>query len=133
MYTGTIRSGTVYYDVIGHVGIVYDSEPDGRIDYMDAHPDYTVTRSVYGPQFGQSPAKLGGGLKNWRPIKLVGARHENGRLIGGHVVLAANEEIPDFSLEQYTGNVPGTTGDGDNARFPYNKVELSLYAQLRVA
>jgi len=28
----------------GHVGIVYDIEADGRIDYMDAHPDFSVTR-----------------------------------------------------------------------------------------
>jgi hypothetical protein len=130
---GTIRSGTAVYDVNGHVGIVYDIEPDGRIDYMDAHPDYTVTRSVYGPQFGQSPARLGGGLKNWRALKLVGARNQGGRLIGGHIVLAENDAIPDFSLEQYTGNVPGTTGDGDNARFAYNNIELSFYEYLRVA
>jgi hypothetical protein len=30
---------------------------------MDAHPDFTISRSVYGAQFGQSPAALGGGLK----------------------------------------------------------------------
>ena len=133
MQPGTIRPGTAVYDVNGHVGLVYDIEPDGRIDYMDAHPDFTVTRSVYGAQFGQSPARLGGGLKNWRPMKLVGARNEGGHLIGGRIVVAANEAIPDFSLEQYTGNVPGTTGDGDNARFQYNNVELSFYEYLRVA
>jgi hypothetical protein len=133
MQPGTIRAGTAVYDVNGHVGIVYDIEPDGRIDYMDAHPDYTVTRSVYGPEFGQSPARLGGGLKNWRPMKLVGARNRGGRLIGGHIVLAENDTIPDFSLEQYTGNVPGTIGDGENARFAYNNIELSFYEYLRVA
>jgi len=133
MQPGTIRPGTAVYDVNGHVGLVYDIEPDGRIDYMDAHPDFTVTRSVYGAQFGQSPARLGGGLKNWRPMKLVGARNEGGHLIGGRIVLAANDAITDFSLEQYTGNVAGTAGDGDNARFQYNKVELSFYEYLRVA
>jgi hypothetical protein len=130
---GTIRPGTAVYDTNGHVGLVYDIEADGRIDYMDAHPDFTVTRSVYGAQFGQSPAKLGGGLKNWRPMKLVGAKSEGGRLIGGRVVVAPNSEIPDFSMEQYTGNVAGTTADGENARFQYNNVELGFYEYIRVA
>src|SRR5262249_17417021 len=75
---GTIRTGTGFYDTNGHVGIVYKIEKDGRIDYMDAHPDFSVTRSVYGAQFGQSPERLGGGLKNWRPLKLVGAKNKNG-------------------------------------------------------
>lgn len=120
---GTIKPGTVIYDVNGHVAIIYDIDDDGRIYYMDAHPDHTVTRSTYGAQFGQSPARLGGGLKNWRPVKLV----------GGSIKVASNAEIPDFSLEQYTGNVPGTTGDGEDARFRYNDVELGFYEYVRVA
>jgi hypothetical protein len=130
---GTIHPGTAVYDTNGHVGLVYDIEPDGRMDYMDAHPDFTVTRSVYGPQFGQSPARLGGGVKNWRPMKLVGYRNENGRLIGGRIVVAPNKDIPDFSMEQYTGNVADAVGDGENARFRYNNVELSFYEYLRVS
>src|SRR5688572_18122433 len=51
---GSIRAGTVIYDVNGHTGVVYDIGSDGRIYYMDAHPDFTLTRSVYGAQFGQS-------------------------------------------------------------------------------
>ena len=133
MQPGTIRPGTAIYDVNGHVGIVYDIEEDGRIAYMEAHPDFTVTRSVFGAQFGQSPARLGGGIKNWRPLKLVGAKNAGGRLVGGHFEFAENNEIPDFSLEQYTGNVPGTFGDGDNARFAYNNVELGFYEYVRVA
>ena len=128
----TIRPGTAIYDTNGHVGLIYDIEPDGRIDYMDAHPDFSVTRSVYGAQFGQSPARLGGGLKNWRPMKLAGAKAVGGKLLGGRIVLARNSEIPDFSMEQYTGNVAGATGDGDNARFQYQGVELGMYEYVRV-
>jgi hypothetical protein len=113
----------VIYDVNGHVAIIYDIDEDGRIYYMDAHPDHTVTRSTYGPQFGQSPARLGGGIKNWRPVKYV----------KGSIVVAENKDIPDFSLEQYTGNVPGTMGDGEDARFRYNGVELGFYEYVRVA
>ena len=58
---GSIRPGTVIYDTNAHVGIVYRVDEAGRIYYMDAHPDFTISRSVYGPQFGQSPASLGGG------------------------------------------------------------------------
>lgn len=131
---GSIRPGTAIYDVNGHVGIVYDIQDDGRIDYMDAHPDFTVTRSTYGAQFGQSPARLGGGIKNFRPTKLVGAKAmPDGRLIGGRVVAAANDKIPDFSLEQYRGNVPGTEGDGENARFQYDGVEIGYFEYVRVA
>jgi hypothetical protein len=120
---GSIRPGTVIYDVNGHVAIIYDIDEEGRIYYMDAHPDHTVTRSTYGPQFGQSPARLGGGIKNWRPVKYV----------KGTIVAAENKDIPDFSLEQYTGNVPGTMGDGEDARFAYNGVELGFYEYVRVA
>ena len=130
---GTIRPGTAIYDTNGHVGLIYDIESDGRIDYMDAHPDFTVTRSTYGAQFGQSPARLGGGLKNWRPMELVGARDADGKLIGGRIVLAKNSEIPDFSMEQYTGNTPGTKGDGENALFQYKGVQLGMYEYVRVA
>ena len=69
---GSIRPGTVIYDTNAHVGIVYRVDASGRIYYMDAHPDFTISRSVYGPQFGQSPPALGGGLKNWRPLRLEG-------------------------------------------------------------
>ena len=131
---GSIRPGTAIYDVNGHVGIVYDIETDGRIDYMDAHPDFSVTRSTFGAQFGQSPARLGGGIKNWRPIQLVGAtRRQDGKFIGGHIVATPNEQIPDFSMEQYYGNVPGTKGDGETSRFQYDGVEIGFFEYVRVA
>jgi hypothetical protein len=100
---------------------------------MDAHPDFTVTRSVYGAQFGQSPSRLGGGFKDWRPMKLIGAHKESGHFLGGHIVVPRNEDIADFSLEQYRGNVPGTDADGEFARFRYNGVELGLFEYVRVS
>ena len=123
---GSIRPGTVIYDTNGHVGIVWQVDAAGRIFYMDAHPDFTVSRSVYGAQFGQSPMRLGGGLKNWRPLRLEGARRENGALIGGRVVLARQREIADFSLVQYAG----TDGQG---HFVYNGVPLGFYEYVRAA
>jgi hypothetical protein len=131
---GTIRAGTVIYDVNGHVGIVYKVDEDGRIYYMDAHPDFTITRSVYGAQFGQSPMRLGGGLKNWRPLLLVGAhRSAEGQLLGGHVALAENDQIGDFSLVQYTGTELGPANDLTKPRYSYNGAQLGFYEYVRVA
>ena len=125
---GSIRPGTVIYDTNAHVGIVYRVDESGRIYYMDAHPDFTISRSVYGPQFGQSSAALGGGLKNWRPLQLVNAHWENGALVGGHYAFARNNQIPDFSLVQYLG-----TEGGDRPRWRYNGAILGYYEYARVA
>lgn len=131
---GSIRPGTVIYDTNAHVGIVYKTDSDGRLYYMDAHPDFTITRSVYGGQFGQSPAKLGGGLKNWRPQRLQGAHPDGaGHLIGGRIVLAPNEKIADFSLVQYSGTDSNPSGDVRKARFVYDGEEMGLYAYVRTA
>ena len=129
-----IRPGTVIYDVNGHVAIAYKVDEDGRIYYMDAHPDFTVSRSVYGAQFGQSRVGLGGGLKKWRPQTLIGARRDKaGFFIGGHIVLTPNAKIPDFSLVQYVGTEPNPAGDVANARFAYNNTPLGFYEFVRVA
>jgi len=130
---GSIRPGTVIYDVNGHVGIVWKVDEVGRIFYMDAHPDFTITRSVYGAQFGQSPAQLGGGLKNWRPVRLVGAHRDAGDLVGGHLVYARDDQIPDFSLVQYAGTEANPDADVRKARFFYKGEELGFYEYVRVA
>ncbi|MBS0471391.1 MAG: hypothetical protein JSR60_09985 [Proteobacteria bacterium] len=131
---GSIHPGSLVYDINGHVGIVWKVDDDGRIYYMDSHPDFTVTRSVYGAQFGQSPARLGGGLKNWRPFKLVGYRRDGqGHLIGGHLVYAQNDQIADYSLVQYVGTEPNPSGDVKKAHYVYNGQELGFYEYIRVA
>jgi hypothetical protein len=131
---GTIHPGTIVYDVNGHVGIVYKVDADGRVYYMDAHPDFTITRSVYGAQFGQSPARLGGGFKNWRPLKLVGAhRDKSGNLLGGHIAMAENDQIPDYSLVQYAGTETNPKLDVKKAKWIYNGVSLGFYEYVRVA
>ncbi len=101
---------------------------------MDAHPDFTITRSVYGAQFGQSPLRLGGGLKNWRPFKLAGAHHDtDGHLIGGRLAYAENDQIADFSLVQYIGTEPNPKMDVTKAHYVYNGEELGFYEYVRVA
>ena len=131
---GSIHPGSIVYDVNGHVGIVWKVDADGRIYYMDAHPDFTITRSVYGAQFGQSPMRLGGGLKNWRPFKLVGAHHDAaGHLLGGRLAYAENDQIADFSLVQYIGTEPNPKMDVTKARYLYNGAQLGFYEYVRVA
>ena len=116
------------YDTNAHVAIVYRVDDAGRIYYMDAHPDFTISRSVYGPQFGQSPAALGGGLKNWRPQQLQGARWEDGALVGGHYALAAQQ--PD------RGFLAGSVSRHRTWRRPrwrYNGAPLGYYEYARAA
>ena len=102
---GSIRPGTAIYDVNGHVALVYKVGEDGRVFYMDAHPDYTLTRSVYGAQFGRDVPGMGAGFKNWRPIKLVGAaKAPDGTYLGGKIERAKNAELADYSTQQFFGN-----------------------------
>ena len=129
---GSIRAGTAIYDIHGHVMLVYDVTADGSILYMDANPDQSVSRGIYGPQVPQSAAALGGGFKNFRPLKLEGAQAmPDGTYIGGHIVLAANDAIADYALEQYWGNVPG--GEASQPEFRYNDASLNLYEYARAA
>jgi hypothetical protein len=130
---GGIRPGALIYDTNGHVGIVYRVDEARRLYYMDAHPDFTISRSVYGAQFGQNSMRLGGGLKNWRPLQLVGAHQETGRLVGGHIAFARNDQIPDFSLVQYLGTEPNPSGDDSGAHFSYNGAPLGFYEYVRAA
>ena len=130
----SIRPGTVIYDINGHVGMVYKVDDDGRIFYMDAHPDFSVTRSVYGAQFGQSPMRLGGGFKNWRPFRLIHAhRNDAGDWIGGHMAYAENDQIADFSLVQYLGTGANPGRRVKDARFAYNGIRLGFYEYVRAA
>ncbi|MEQ1864341.1 MAG: hypothetical protein ABL996_06775 [Micropepsaceae bacterium] len=100
-----IRAGSVLYDPNGHLAVVYRVEDDGRILYMDAHPDNSLTRGTYGRKFVRSSPGMGAGFKNWRPAKLVnGVKSIDGTYQGGRVVFATNAELPDYSTEQYFGN-----------------------------
>ena len=131
---GSIRPSTAIYDINGHAMMVYRVDPDGRIHYMDSHPDLTLTRSVYGPQIPRDKPVLGAGFKAWRPLQLVGARKgADGSLIGGRIVFATNEQIEDFSLEQYVGTDPDPSGNWEAGRFTYNGIDLTYWEYVRAA
>ncbi|HTT96970.1 MAG TPA: hypothetical protein VMF58_02895 [Rhizomicrobium sp.] len=101
----SIRPGTVVYDPAGHVGIVFDVDGKGRVHFFDAHTDFSLTEMTYDLRFTRMKPSVGAGFKNWRPQRLVGyTKRADGVLTGGHIEMAANAEIVDFSDEQFFGN-----------------------------
>jgi hypothetical protein len=118
----SIRPGTVVYDPAGHVGLVYDVDASGRIHFFDAHTDYSLTQTTYDLRFAREKPAVGAGFKNWRPQ----------RLVGGHVVLARNGEIADFSTEQFIGNGPKPRdADWKSGTFTLNGETLDYYDYVR--
>jgi hypothetical protein len=132
----SIRPGTVIYDPNGHLAIVWKVEADGRLRYIDAHPDNSLTRGFYDARFVRASPGMGAGFKNWRPLRLEGARRRSdGSLAGGHIVLARNREIGDFSLTQFfgTGRRPQEDGDWKAGRFALNGHALGYYDYVRAS
>lgn len=129
----SIRPGTVIYDPDGHVATVYEVQKDGRIEFMDGHPDNSVTRGTYDLRFVRAPPAVGAGFKNWRPIRLVGyTRGADGALVGGHMELTQNADIQDYSDEQFYGNGP-RSGDAGwaSGTFTLNGEQLDYYDYVR--
>jgi hypothetical protein len=122
------------YDPNGHVATIYRVEADGRIHYMDAHPDSSLTHGFYDLRFVRAYPGMGAGFKNWRPVRLVGARlRDDGTYTGGHIVAEANADITDFSDEQFYGNGPRPDEDRDwrDGRFTLNGAPLDWYDYVR--
>jgi len=131
---GSIRPGTVIYDPNGHLATVWKVERNGRVRYLDAHPDYSVTRGYYDLRFARSSPGMGAGFKNWRPQRLKGAsRGADGVLHGGRIVPASNDAIADYSLEQFYGNGPRPAEDSqwNQGVFTLNKEMLDYYDFVR--
>lgn len=130
----SIRAGTLIYDPNGHVATIYRVDPDGRIFYIDAHPDESVTRGNYDMRFVRARPGMGAGFKNWRPARLVGAtRRSDGVLVGGTIELAKNDEIPDFSVTQYfgTGERPASDANWASGAFTLHGEAISYYDYVR--
>ncbi|MBS0470406.1 MAG: hypothetical protein JSR60_04985 [Proteobacteria bacterium] len=130
---GSIRPGTLIYDPNGHVAVVFRVDPDGRIHFLDSHTDFSLARSIYDRRFIRTEPGAGAGFRNWRPQTLVGAtRQADGTLTGGHVVLARNADIPDYSTEQYfgTGARPADA-DWANGAFVLNGETIDYYDYVR--
>lgn len=129
---GSIRPGTVIYDPNGHVAVVYDVDDEGRIRFIDSHPDNSVTRGNYGRRFVRASAPMGAGFKNWRPLMLVGATQgKDGSYVGGTVKPAANADLADWSDEQFFGTEKASTWSA--ARFVYQGQAIDYYDYVRRA
>jgi len=129
-----IRPGTIAYDVNGHAAIVWRVEPNGRILIFSSHPDHTLSRSFVGREFLRTGPELGSIYQNWRPVTLVGyKRLSNGVLVGGHLVGTPDGDIPEFSLEQYTGNPPVNPTLWSLAKFVKGGEEMDFYTYVRAS
>ena len=129
-----IRPGTVIYDPNGHVAVVYKVTEDGRILFIDSHPDNSLTRGSYGRRFVRASPGMGAGFKNFRPLTLVGASPgENGSWVGGHIVPASNVTLPDWSKEQFFGNADPKNGNWQAARFVFKGKSMGYYDYVRQA
>ncbi|MDW9957983.1 hypothetical protein GOB20_09105 [Sinorhizobium meliloti] len=126
----SIRPGTTIYDPAGHAAVVYRVSRDGRISYIDAHPDNSLTKGDYGSKFTQASHPLSApGFKNWRVLRLDGARlSRGGQFIGGRILLDEDADHGDFHLEQYVGNVPPLPNldNWRNRRFRINGRDLNF-------
>jgi hypothetical protein len=119
---GSIHPGTMIYDPAGHVAIVYRVDPDGRVHSFDAHTDFTLTQMTFDVRFARMRPSQGAGFKNWRPVHLV----------NGHIEIAANKDIADFSTEQFYGTGPRSTdANWASGVFSANGEQLDFYDFVR--
>lgn len=127
-----IVPGTIAYDVNGHASLVWRVESGGRILIFSSHPDHSLSRSHLGKEFLRTGPELGSIFQKFRPIEVVGAtRASNGALVGGRIVAASNDEIEDFSLEQYQGSPPGDPVRWASSSWLHNGENLDFYTYLR--
>jgi hypothetical protein len=130
----SIRPGTIIYDPNGHLAVIYQIDPDGRIHYIDSHPDNSLTRGFYDERFVRARPGMGAGFKNWRPQTLKGAtRRADGVYVGGHVTLPANKDIADYSETQFfgTGKRPQSDSGWGSGPFVLNGEMLNYYDYVR--
>jgi hypothetical protein len=128
----SIKPGTIIYDPNGHVAVVYKVTPEGRIHYIDTHPDNSLTRRIYGKAFSRATPAMGAGFKRWRPQTLVGAaQRPDGSFAGGHIVLSPDKDIPDWSDEQFFGTERNRTKAWTTGKFVLEGETLDYYDYVR--
>jgi hypothetical protein len=132
----SILPGTTIYDPNGHVVTVYKIEDDGRILYIDSHPDSSLTRGTFGTHISRSHPGQGWGFKNWRPLKLIGAeKGPQGNYLGGQITTVPNYEIANYSNEQYYGNQRTDLREDNwkSGAFVLNGERMDFYAFTRAS
>lgn len=129
----SIVPGTSIYDPNGHVAVVYKVSDDGRVHYIDAHPDNSITSGIYSPKFVRSNPRHGAGFKNWRPFQIINVRfNSNGAIVAGQIQMARNSQIPQFGIEQYVGTIPDRSS-WKSGRFVFQGQEVNYYDYVRLS
>ena len=127
-----IRPGTIIYDPNGHVAVVYKVTKEGRIHYIDTHPDNSLTRGIYSRKFVRALPAMGAGFKRWRPVRLIGAtRRADGSYTGGKVILARDRELPNWSDEQFYGTEKKKPRHWRRAKFSIAGKRMGYYDFVR--
>jgi len=128
----SIKPGTIIYDPNGHVAVVYKVTPEGRVHYIDTHPDNSLTRGIYGRAFTRASHSMGAGFKYWRPQVLEGAvQDKDGNYRGGRIVVAGDKDIADWSDEQFFGTGPERPKSWRQAKFTLDGERLNYYDFVR--
>jgi hypothetical protein len=63
-----IRPGTIFYDPNGHAAVVCSVTNDGTVQFIDAHPDQSITRTLFGPKLSWKTFSHTGGFIYYRPV-----------------------------------------------------------------
>lgn len=128
-----IRPGTTIYDPAGHAAIVFKITDDGKIYFIDAHPDNSLTSSMYGTKFVRSRPAQGAGFKNFRKLQLVGATYDTalGSYVGGQVTVNTAQSHKDFSVVQKYGTDNKPIPNWKDGAFILAGVKLDYYDYLR--
>lgn len=132
----SIRPGTVMFDVDGHLAVVHKVTEDGRVFYIDSHPDNSLTRGMFNREFARDEPTMGAVFSRWRPQTLKGAvPSRTGGLTGGRIVLTPDRELSDWSDEQLFGNEQPRPRSWEDARFVIDgqEVEYHEYVRLKLA
>ncbi len=128
-----VRPGTVIYDPNGHVAVVYKVSDDGRVFYIDSHPDNSLTRGMFTPKFVRSNPFQGAGFKAFRPLSLVSAsRDSSGNFIGGKIAGTPNRNLPLYSLTQFYGTHPDRNGSWSKGSFLAAGKTVNFYDYVRL-
>lgn len=129
-----IRPGTVVYDPNGHAALIYKVTDEGRIFYVDAHPDNSLTTGLFTPKFSRSNPNQGAGFKNFRPLALVDSSLDSdGVYVGGRIVGATNYQLPLFGTEQFVGTTSDPSGDWKLGKFNLNSQVVTFYDYIRLS
>jgi hypothetical protein len=128
----SIKPGTILYDPNGHLAVVFKVTADGRVHFIDAHPDNSLTRGVYGKAYKRDAPEVGAGFKRWRPQTLVGATQlADGSYRGGRIVLAHDRQLADWSDEQFFGTEANRPKAWQQGRFVHEGETLEYYEFVR--